>query len=107
MMPDSFVVLDVMPLTPSGKLDRKALPIPKWASRNTYVEPVTPNEKKLAALWEQILKVERVGLHDDFFDLGGDSLNAAEMAALFPACFQIELALATLFEAPTVGAFRR
>jgi enterobactin synthetase component F len=107
MMPDSFVVLDVMPLTPNGKLDRKALPTPKWTSRNTYVEPVTPNEKKLAALWQQILKVERVGLHDNFFDLGGDSLNAAEMAALFPACFQTELELGTLFEAPTVGALSK
>jgi enterobactin synthetase component F len=104
MMPDSFMVLDAMPLTPNGKLDRKALPIPKWTSRNTYVEPVTPNEKKLAALWQQILQVERVGLHDNFFDLGGDSLNAAEMAALFPAWFQTELELGTLFEAPTVGA---
>jgi L-serine---[L-seryl-carrier protein] ligase len=107
MMPDSFVVLDAMPLTPNGKLDRKALPTPKWTSQNTYIEPVTPNEKKLAALWQQILKVERVGLHDNFFDLGGDSLNAAEMAALFPACFQTELELGTLFEAPTVGALSK
>jgi enterobactin synthetase component F len=107
MMPDSFMVLDAMPLTPNGKLDRKALPIPKWTSRNTYVEPVTPNEKKLAALWQQILQVERVGLHDNFFDLGGDSLNAAEMAALFPAWFQTELELGTLFEAPTVGALSK
>jgi enterobactin synthetase component F len=107
MMPDSFMVLDVMPLTPNGKLDRKALPKPKWTSRNAYVEPVTPNEKRLAALWQQILKVERVGLHDDFFELGGDSLNAAEMAALFPAWFQTELKLGSLFEAPTVGALSK
>ncbi len=107
MMPDSFAVLEAMPLTPNGKLDRKALPIPKWTSRNTYVEPVTPNEKKLAALWQQILKVERVGLHDNFFELGGDSLNAAEMAALFPAWFQTELELGSLFEAPTVGALSK
>jgi enterobactin synthetase component F len=107
MMPDSFMVLDAMPLTPNGKLDRKALPIPKWTSRNTYLEPVTPNEKKLAALWRQILKVERVGLHDNFFELGGDSLNAAEMAALFPAWFQTELELGSLFEFPTVGALSK
>jgi enterobactin synthetase component F len=107
MMPDSFMVLDVMPLTPNGKLDRKALPTPKWTSRNAYVEPVTPNEKKLAALWQQILKVERVGLHDNFFELGGDSLNAAEMAALFPAWFQTELELGSLFEAATVGALSK
>jgi enterobactin synthetase component F len=107
MMPDSFMVLDVMPLTPNGKLDRKALPMPKWNNQNTYVEPVTPHEKKLATLWQKILKVERVGLHDNFFELGGDSLNAAEMAALFPTWFQTELELGTLFEAPTVGALSK
>ncbi|WP_213806669.1 non-ribosomal peptide synthetase [Granulicella sp. dw_53] len=104
MMPDSFVVLDALPLTPNGKLDRKALPLPEWANRNIYVEPATPTEKKLAELWQQILKVGRVGLHDNFFELGGDSLNAAELAALFPTLFETELALGSLFEAPTVGA---
>jgi enterobactin synthetase component F len=104
MMPASFMVLDAMPLTPNGKLDRKALPIPERASRNLHAEPVTPAEKKLAALWRQVLRVERVGLHDDFFDLGGDSLNAAEIAAHFPAWFQMELPLGSLFETPTIAA---
>ena len=104
MMPASFMVLDAMPLTPNGKLDRKALPIPERASRNVHAEPVTPTEKKLAALWQQVLKVERVGLHDNFFELGGDSLNAAEMAAHFPAWFEMELPLGSLFEAPTIAA---
>jgi enterobactin synthetase component F len=104
MVPASVVVLDAMPLTPNGKLDRKALPIPERASRNVHAEPVTPVEKKLATLWQQVLKVERVGLHDNFFDLGGDSLHAAEMAAHFPAWFKIELPLGSLFEAPTIAA---
>src|SRR5260370_6832806 len=102
-MPASFMVLDAMPLTPNGKMDRKALPIPERASRNVHAEPVTPAEKKLAALWRQVLKVERVGLHDNFFDLGGDSLNAAEMAAYFPAWFEMELPLGSLFEAPPIA----
>ena len=104
MMPATFVVLDAMPLTPNGKLDRKALPIPERASRNLHAEPVTPVGIKLAALWQQVLRVARVGLHDNFFELGGDSLKAAEMAAHFPAWFEMELPLGSLFEAPTIAA---
>ncbi|HZU09237.1 MAG TPA: amino acid adenylation domain-containing protein [Pseudacidobacterium sp.] len=104
MMPASFTVLDAMPLTPNGKLDRKALPVPERAITNIYVEPVTPTEKKLAQIWRQILKVERVGLHDNFFDLGGDSLSAAEFIAHFHACFDMELPMGSLFEAPTVAS---
>ncbi|HYZ84471.1 MAG TPA: amino acid adenylation domain-containing protein [Bryobacteraceae bacterium] len=104
MMPTSFMMLEAMPLTPNGKLDRKALPTPERGSRNVHAEPITPTEKKLATLWQQVLKVERVGLHDNFFDLGGDSLNAAELAAHFPARFDMELPLGSLFEAPTIAA---
>jgi enterobactin synthetase component F len=103
MIPASFIVLDSMPLTANGKLDRKALPVPERASRSGYAEPVTPTEKKLAILWQQILKVERVGLHDNFFELGGDSLSAAEMVAHFPARFNLELPLGSLFQAPTIA----
>jgi enterobactin synthetase component F len=104
VIPASFMVLDAMPLTPSGKLDRKALPIPERASRSAHAEPVTPTEKKLAALWRQILGPERVGLHDNFFELGGDSLKVAEMVGHFPAWFDMELPLGSLFEAPTIAA---
>ena len=106
MMPSSFVVLDAMPLTPNGKLDRKSLAIPERADRMAaYAEPVTPVEKKLAALWQEVLNVERVGLHDNFFDLGGDSLSAAVMAALFPEHLQVEIPLGSVFEAPTIADF--
>jgi len=103
MMPSSFMVLDAMPLTPNGKLDRKSLAVPERASPMAYAEPVTEVEKKLAALWQEILNVERVGLHDNFFELGGDSLNAAVMAALFPEHLQVELPLGSVFEAPTIA----
>lgn len=103
MIPANFMALDAMPLTPNGKLDRKALPAIEEARRDIYAEPVTPTEKKLAVLWQKILKVDRVGLHDDFFDLGGDSLNAAEMIAHFPSQFEMELPLGSLFEAPTIA----
>ncbi len=103
MMPSSFMVLDAMPLTPNGKLDRKSLAIPERAGGTAYAEPVTEVEKKLAALWQEILNVERVGRHDNFFELGGDSLTAAVMAALFPEHLQIELPLGSVFEAPTIA----
>ena len=103
MMPSSFMVLDAMPLTPNGKLDRKSLAVPERAGRMDYAEPVTPVEKKLAALWQEILNVERVGLHDNFFELGGDSLSAAVMSALFPEHLEVELPLGSVFEAPTIA----
>jgi enterobactin synthetase component F len=103
MMPSSFMVLDAMPLTPNGKLDRKSLTAPERAGRMEYAEPVTPVEKKLAALWQEILNVERVGRHDNFFELGGDSLTAAVMGALFPEHLQMELPLGSVFEAPTIA----
>jgi enterobactin synthetase component F len=105
MMPSNFTVLDAMPLTPSGKLDRKSLVIPERAGRMAYAEPATPIEKKLAALWQEVLNVERVGLHDNFFDLGGDSLSAAVMAALFPEHFQAEIPFGSVFDAPTIADF--
>jgi enterobactin synthetase component F len=103
MMPSSFMVLDAMPLMPSGKLDRKSLALPERVGRMDYAEPVTPVEKKLAALWQEILNVERVGRHDNFFELGGDSLTAAVMGALFPEHLQAELPLGSVFEAPTIA----
>ncbi|GGA35435.1 non-ribosomal peptide synthetase [Dyella nitratireducens] len=103
MLPAHFVELDGLPLTPTGKLDRKALPAPVRTQRVAYAEPVSDVEKKLAALWQQVLGVERVGLHDNFFQLGGDSLSAAEMIARFPEYFGMELPLASLFEASTIA----
>jgi enterobactin synthetase component F len=104
MLPAHIMELDALPLTPTGKLDRKALPAPARTPRAAaYTEPVTEVERKLAALWQQVLGVERVGLHDNFFQLGGDSLKAAEMIARFPDYFGMELPLASLFEASTIA----
>ena len=103
MMPSSFIVLDAMPLTPNGKLDHKSFSVPERASPMAYAEPVTEVEKKLAALWQEILNVERVGLFDNFFELGGDSLSAAVMSALFPEHLEVELPLGSVFEAPTIA----
>jgi enterobactin synthetase component F len=106
ILPASITALDSLPLTPSGKLDRKALPKPERVHRHSQrrSEPVTATEKKLATLWRHVLKVEQVGLHDNFFEIGGDSLKAAEMAALFQDWFQTALPIGSLFDSPTVAA---
>lgn len=107
MAPAQFVILDELPLTPNGKLNRKALPKPESFSRELHTGPQTSVERRVALLWKQLLHLEHVGLYDGFFDIGGDSLNAAEMAALFPAWFGMELPLGIFFENPTLHALSR
>ena len=91
MIPSSFTLLEVFPLTPNAKVDRKALPEPDWGqSRATtaYVAPRTPFEEVLAGIWSQILGVERVGLHDNFFELGGHSLLATTFVSRVRTSFR-------------------
>jgi amino acid adenylation domain-containing protein len=84
MVPSAFVLLEAMPLSPNGKVDRKALPAPEstMRRREDYVAPRTETEQRLARVWSQVLGLERIGLHDDFFELGGDSLMSVRVAAL-------------------------
>jgi len=105
MVPSAFVMLKALPLTPNGKIDRRALPAPEDDAviRGEYVEPRTPTEEVLAAIWCEVLKLDRVGVHDNFFELGGHSLLAMRLMARLRDAFQIELPLRALFEAPTVG----
>jgi non-ribosomal peptide synthase protein (TIGR01720 family) len=85
MLPGAFVVLGQLPLTPNGKVDRRALPAPDQADRlpssQAYVPPATPAEEMLAALWAELLGLERVGVHDNFFELGGDSILSIQVVA--------------------------
>jgi amino acid adenylation domain-containing protein len=107
MVPGAFVVLERLPLTANGKLDRAALPDPgneRPQLEVSYVAPGSPLERVLAGLWAGALGVERVGVHDDFFALGGHSLLAAEVVAQVRELFRIELPLRSLFEAPTLAA---
>ncbi|MBI6852860.1 non-ribosomal peptide synthetase [Pseudomonas cichorii] len=104
MVPAQLVRLDSMPLSPSGKLDRRALPEPVWQSRE-HVEPETGLQKQVAAIWREVLGVPRIGLSDDFFALGGHSLLATQIISRVRQACDIELPLRTLFEASELGAF--
>jgi acyl carrier protein len=105
MIPSQFVYLDALPLTPNGKVDRKTLPAP---SRDTLGVGKgggarTATEKAVAAIWTELLKVDGIGVHDDFFDLGADSLTATGLASQIHATFGVDLSLASLFEQPTIA----
>lgn len=106
MVPSAFVTLEALPLTPNGKLDRRALPAPDDSGRERakeFVAPQTPLEEKLAEMWRNILGVERVGIHDNFFDLGGHSLKATQLIYQINKTFQTRLPLPDLFEQPTIA----
>ncbi|MCH5610709.1 amino acid adenylation domain-containing protein [Pseudomonas syringae pv. syringae] len=104
MVPGYFVFIDSMPLTANGKLDRRALPKPDVArSQQGYVAPRTAFEQRLAALWEQVLHVERVGLNDNFFALGGHSLLAVSLVGRIRETFDISIKLHDLLLLQTLG----
>ena len=104
MIPASYTLLLALPLTPQGKVDRRALPRPSTTPvEEGWTAPRNAVEEALAAVWGQVLGAERVGAHDDFFHLGGHSLLATQLAARVRAVFGIELPLSELFEAPTLA----
>lgn len=105
MVPNAFVGLDAFPTTPNGKLDRAALPAPNYAREETaeFAGPRNALEFKLADAWKEVLKVEQVGIHDNFFDLGGHSLMALRLFAKIEEETGQKLPLSTLFEAPTIA----
>ncbi len=105
MVPDDFVFISAIPVTPNGKVDRKLLPKPgtEITERKAgYVAPRTEREKQLAALWEQLLGIEKIGINDNFFDLGGHSLVAVRLMARVEKLSGKRLPIATLLEYPTV-----
>ncbi|MBZ4419378.1 non-ribosomal peptide synthetase [Myxococcus sp. RHSTA-1-4] len=108
MVPSALVVLDALPLSPNGKVDRKALPAPELErAREGHVAPATPTEVEVAALFGELLGVERVGARDDLFKLGGNSLMATRVLARLRARFGVELPLRALFQHSTVQQVAR
>jgi amino acid adenylation domain-containing protein len=105
LLPAAVVVLDALPLNPVGKVDRAALPAPDWGAgaADAFVAPRTDDEVRLAGIWADLLRVPRVGLHDDFFLLGGHSLLATQLVSHINEAFGVSLPLRAVFETPTVA----
>ncbi|MGB8507211.1 MAG: phosphopantetheine-binding protein, partial [Pyrinomonadaceae bacterium] len=105
MVPSAFVFLDTLPLTPSGKVNRLALPPPLEArpeSDAAGMPPRTPVEKELAAIWSELLRTEQIWADDNFFDLGGHSLMATRLLSRVRLHFHVEVALQDFFKRPTI-----
>jgi amino acid adenylation domain-containing protein len=106
MVPSLYVELDTLPLSPNGKVDRRALPEPGSDRPELdvgFAEPRTPQEKTLAAIWQEVLGIDRVGLHDNFFELGGHSLLATQVISRIRSALRISLPITTFFAAPTIN----
>ncbi len=107
MTPAIFISLRELPLTPNGKVDRKRLPAPEGAVRERSTAAVAPRnrmEQMLAEIWSEVLRVDRVGIHDNFFDLGGHSLLLIKIHARLRQQVDGELSVVDLFRYPTIGA---
>ena len=103
MVRAAVVVLDALPLTVNGKLDKRALPAPEYLDVDRYRAPADPVEEMLAGIYAQILGVERVGVDDSFFDLGGNSLLAMRLATRIGTELGVDVPVETIFDEPTVA----
>ncbi|MGH3763471.1 phosphopantetheine-binding protein, partial [Actinophytocola sp.] len=107
MQPNRYVTLNSLPVTPTGKLDRSALPEPVWGRhKTTTVAPHTDVERRIAAIWREVLGIPpdaTLGVHDDFFLLGGHSLTATQLLARIRSTLSAQVPLATLIKAPTIA----
>jgi natural product biosynthesis luciferase-like monooxygenase protein len=110
MLPASFVPVDVLPLTSNGKVDRKtlaAMEVSRPEARHKHIAPKSSIEKEIAAVWQQVLKMDGVGIHDNFFDLGGHSLLMAQVHSRLQEIFKKDLPLIKLLEHPTVSSLAK
>ncbi|NDJ21062.1 amino acid adenylation domain-containing protein [Nostoc sp. B(2019)] len=110
MLPSAFVMVENLPLAPSGKVDRKALPKPdnlRPELETAYVLPRNEMEHAIADIWQKILKVEKVGIQDNFFDLGGHSLNVLQVYSKLRELFKADLVITDLFKYPTISSISR
>ncbi len=105
MIPTYFIRLDELPLTSNGKLDRKRLPVPKVKIGSDYVAPDTEQEKKIADVWAEVLGLEKIGIHNNFFDLGGNSLDIIKLNSNLNEVFGRDIPLIIMFRYPTISKF--
>ncbi|MBK5107090.1 MAG: amino acid adenylation domain-containing protein, partial [Anaerolineales bacterium] len=107
MLPSFFIEMDQLPLTQNGKIDRQALPLPDSNQRinidTTYVAPESQVEKELALIWGEVLNIEAIGIHDNFFEIGGDSIATIQVTMRISQAYQIELRPVALFNSPTIA----
>jgi acyl carrier protein len=107
LMPSAFVVVQALPLTANGKVDRKALPAPDFSSDIAYVAPRTETEARIAAIWASVLGHDRIGINDNFFRLGGHSLRAVMALNQLRQSFDVEIGLEKAFALQTVAMLAR
>ncbi|WP_282082006.1 phosphopantetheine-binding protein, partial [Aquimarina algiphila] len=99
-----YVKLDKLPLSPNGKIDRKALPIPDiFYKQKDYVAPSSVLEVQLVEIWQEVLGIEKIGIHDDFFELGGNSLNAIKINSRVKKNLDLDIEIKSLFVFKTIG----
>ncbi|NEC11474.1 non-ribosomal peptide synthetase, partial [Streptomyces sp. SID8014] len=103
MIPTTFIPLDTLPLTPNGKIDHRALPTPNPTTNTPYTAPTTPTEHTLTHIWTNVLNTPHIGIHDNFFTLGGDSITSLQVVSRIRAACAVELSPRALFEQPTVA----
>ena len=107
MVPSAFVLLEALPLTPNGKVDRQALPKPERLQLGLaadYVAPRSEVERIIATVWQEVLQVEKAGIHDNFFDIGGHSLLMVQVQSRLREIFNRELAMTDMFRYPTISS---
>jgi len=104
MLPATFTAIDAIPLTLSGKLDRRALPEPEWADSESYVAPRTELESKMVDVWRDVLNQDQVGVEDNFFRIGGDSISAVRVMSAIKQQTNLDVPIGLLFRAPSIAA---
>jgi hypothetical protein len=110
MLPQRYLLLSRLPMTPSGKLDRRALPLPNNSRpvlEQEYVPPKTDTEISLAGLWSEVLELDQVGVNDNFFDLGGNSILSVSVGMRIRLLLEVDVAVVTLFQYPTIRTLSR
>jgi acyl carrier protein len=110
MIPSSFVILDELPVSANGKVDRRMLPAPKLDRDGlpvSFVLPQTPTETALATIWSSILGIKKIGVHDNFFQLGGHSLSVTQVISRVQKMLEVELPFRKFFESPTIAELAR